>query len=347
MTARALRLVIAPALLAALSLPAVARADPTPADQALAAALFDDGRSLLAAGKIDEACAKLGRSYELEAALGTLLNLAVCHDKQGKSASAWAEFNTAADLAAKAKDAARRKFAEEQAKLLGARLSRLIVRAGALPQGAAVKLDGRDLGAALLGTALPLDPGEHRVEVTAPSKRTFASTVKLDPGPAQRILEVPPLADEEGPSPPPPANVPPANPPGQGPKADAGPNPPPAPPPASEVGGRSTPRLAAGIAVGAAGLVGVVIGSVAGVRTFQAKGKIGNHCDESGNCDAVGVTHQDEAHTNATVSTVAFAVGLTAVAGGVVLIATSGRSRPKTTAWVAPAPGGFAAGIRF
>ena len=323
----------APLLLAAAALSDVARAEPTPADQALAAALFDDGRKLFTEGKTDEACTKLGRSYELEAALGTLLNLAVCHDKQGKTASAWAEFNSAVDLADKARDPARKRFALEQVKATSARLSRLMVRAPALPSGASVKLDGRDLGPALLGTAVPLDPGDHRVEVTAPGKRTFAVTVKVDPGPAQRTLDVPPLDDE--------ATAPPVI------------EPPPAntaltPPPVDAGGGRSTPRLAAGIAVGGAGLVGVVVGAVFGVRTFQKKGEIGSTCTDGGDCNSTGFALQEDAHRYATISTVAFAVGLVAVTAGVVLVATSGTSgKPRASAWIAPAPAGFAAGIRF
>lgn len=330
---------IAPFILAAAALPGVARAEPTPADQALAAALFDDGRKLLTEGKIDEACTKLGRSYELEAVLGTLLNLAVCHDKQGKTATAWAEFNSAADLADKARDSARKRFALEQVKATGARLSRLTVRAPALPGGASVKLDGRDLGPALLGTAVPLDPGDHRIEVTAPGKRTFAVTVKVDAGPAQRTLDVPPLDDQATAPPviePPPANtVSPAN------TALT-------PPPVEAGGGRSTPRLAAGIAVGGAGLVGVVVGAVFGVRTFQKKGEIGSNCTDSGDCNSAGVALQEDAHRSATASTVAFAVGLVAVTAGVVLVATSGTSgKPRASAWIAPAPAGFAAGLRF
>ena len=331
----------APLLIAAAALSDVARAEPTPADQALAAALFDDGRKLFTEGKTDEACTKLGRSYELEAALGTLLNLAVCHDKQGKTASAWAEFNSAVDLADKARDPARKRFALEQVKATSARLSRLMVRAPALPSGASVKLDGRDLGPALLGTAVPLDPGDHRVEVTAPGKRTFAVTVKVDPGPAQRTLDVPPL-DDEAPAPPvikpPPANT----------VSPANTTSPVLTPPSVDAGGRSTPRLAAGIAVGGAGLVGVVVGAVFGVRTFQKKGEIGSNCTDGGDCNSTGFALQEDAHRYATISTVAFAVGLVAVTAGVVLVATSGTSgKPRASAWIAPAPAGFAAGIRF
>src|SRR5262249_26152099 len=101
------RLAIVPAFVLAAALSSPVLAQPSSADMALAKVLFEEGRKSMAEGKIDEACAKLGQSYAMDPALGTLLNLAVCHDKQGKSASAWAEFRTAADLASKGKEAKR------------------------------------------------------------------------------------------------------------------------------------------------------------------------------------------------------------------------------------------------
>jgi hypothetical protein len=334
MSLRAPRLAIVPifALAAALALPALAQ--PSPEDLALAKVLFEEGRKLMAEGKIDDACAKLARSHALDPALGTLLNLAVCHEKQGKTASAWAELRTAADLAAKGKETKRLAFATDRAKQLEARLARLTVRAPGAPAGLSVRLDGREIGAVSLGTALPLDPGEHRLELSAPGKRAFAVTVTLEAGPSSKIVDVPPLADEAAPSTPPPAPT--APPPATAP-------PPPAPPPAE--GGRSVPRFAAGLATGGVGLVGLVVGSIYGVRTLQKKGEIGSSCDDEGGCNAKGYALQEDAHRSATISTVAFAVGLGAVAAGVALVVTSGSpGKPRASAWIAPAVGGISAG---
>src|SRR5688572_23072963 len=71
-----------------------ARAD----DASDARSLFDEGRRLLAAGKVEEACARLEASFRLDPGAGTKFNLALCYERAGRLASAWAAYNEVASM---------------------------------------------------------------------------------------------------------------------------------------------------------------------------------------------------------------------------------------------------------
>src|SRR5436305_8717571 len=71
-------------------------------DTATALSLFEEGKKLAAGGSYAEGCPKLLASYNLVQKIGTLLNLADCYERQGKTASAWARFTEAATMAERA-----------------------------------------------------------------------------------------------------------------------------------------------------------------------------------------------------------------------------------------------------
>ncbi|HKQ68557.1 MAG TPA: tetratricopeptide repeat protein, partial [Polyangiaceae bacterium] len=119
--------------LAVLSVSSPARCDAESADPALAQALFEQARALMSTGQYPEACAKLAESHRLDPASGTLLNLAVCHEKQGRTATAWAEYNDVLAISRKDGSAERQHIASARIKDLGPKLCRLTVVA---PRGA-------------------------------------------------------------------------------------------------------------------------------------------------------------------------------------------------------------------
>jgi outer membrane protein assembly factor BamD (BamD/ComL family) len=67
------------------------RAQAKAEDKAVAEALFREARQLLDAKQYAAACRKLEESYRLDPAGGTLMNMAMCHGKEGRGASSGAE----------------------------------------------------------------------------------------------------------------------------------------------------------------------------------------------------------------------------------------------------------------
>ena len=65
----------------------------------LAEVLYTDGQRLVGAGEVHEACLKFGESQKIDPRLNTLIALAACHEKEGKTATAWGEFLEAAEQA--------------------------------------------------------------------------------------------------------------------------------------------------------------------------------------------------------------------------------------------------------
>jgi hypothetical protein len=162
----------------------------------IAEQLFHEGQQLLEAGRVHEACEKLSASYGLEAGLGTLLNLAVCHERENRTATAWTEFTEAAARAEHDGDAERAQFAHTHADTLAKSMKRAIIRLDGPAADVTVKLDGRALPAAALGVAIPVDPGSHAIDVSAPGKTTYGAQFATGPDPVTEV-HVPALAPLE------------------------------------------------------------------------------------------------------------------------------------------------------
>ncbi len=271
---------------------------------AVAQALFDEALSLRKAGKLDEACAKFEESLRLDAAVSTRFNVADCFERQGRLASAWSQFlQVAADLQRDG-DEVRGDAARARAKRLEPRLSKMVIKTSAPPEGLVVKRDGVEVGEAQWSTALPVDAGAHELEASAPGKIRWSQTVTVK-GEGQLVtVNIPALEDAPaGWAPPPSSSLPP--------RADVVlPPPPPGP--------SSTPMIA-GLTLGAIGLAGIGIGTALGVIAIGKKGDVDDICPDLNNCTEEGIDTNDEAKTAATASTVAFIAGGALLATGIVL----------------------------
>src|SRR5258707_389594 len=83
----------------------------TRSHQPMAQALFEEARALMNSHHVEEACLKFAESQRLDPASGTLLNLAVCHEKQGKTATAWSEYNDVVAAARRERNLERQRIA--------------------------------------------------------------------------------------------------------------------------------------------------------------------------------------------------------------------------------------------
>ncbi|WP_437930810.1 hypothetical protein WMF37_16825 [Sorangium sp. So ce291] len=164
---------------------------------AQADALLEQGKQLMKKGKLAEACPKIEESYRLSPRSATLLALAMCHEKQGKLATAWVEY---IDLGAAARKEGNKRL-EADAKARGAklelRLPRLtlnVPRAAAV-EGLEVTLDGAPVDSETWGQARPLDPGEHKVSASAPGRKRWELSVTIKRG-DRKAVAVPALAKD-------------------------------------------------------------------------------------------------------------------------------------------------------
>jgi hypothetical protein len=279
-------------------------------DKGVATVLFEEAKALLASGKVGEACRKLEESRRLDPLPGTLLNLASCHEREGLTASAMAEFREARAMADRDHRDDRVAFAEEHMKALEPRLSMLVIVVGpdADRPELSVSRDGIVLGRAVWGTRIPVDPGTHVIEASAPGKARRRVEVRVGPDADVQTATLAPLEDE-APPPPPPVVAPP---------------PPPvvAPPPRVEAppppAGLSSRRIVA-LATGAAGVIGLGLGTYFGVTAITKHNDPNAACPgAASNCSAQ-IDLNNQAGFNADASTVSFAVGLAALGVGAFL----------------------------
>ncbi len=178
-------------------------------DAARADALFDQGRALMMGGTLAEACATLQESHRLHDRGDTLLNLAECHRRQGKTATAWGEFDRAIEHADRAKYEDAIVVAQVRRDELAALLSTLTVRVpdevAALPD-LVVEVNGAPLPQERWNRASTLDPGSFEVVARASGHRPFTRRIELG---AQKDAQSVVVALEKEAPPPPRATAPP------------------------------------------------------------------------------------------------------------------------------------------
>jgi hypothetical protein len=328
---------LAPALAIFIGLlaPRAAHAQDDAAETAAARALAVDGVKLAQADQCADAIDKLDRAEKLKHSPIVLRYLGECQIKVGH----WVEGSESLHkllrepLPDGATPAVEQAYESAAATLHDVKpripAMKIVVNA---PHDAtlALKVDGKDVASSVLGVALPANPGDHTIEVTAPGYLKASSQVKLAPsGNATVSFDL-----KRDPSAPLPTTAPvPATA-----TLAAAPTAAPTPAPPEDLApaphGSRTARAFAYVsyAVAAVGLgVGIGFGQSAMHDEKSLSGVCPNKVCPPSQKDAL-----DYAQTKGTVSTIGFAVAGGGLALGTVLLITSADPSPKKNASALP-----------
>lgn len=336
-----------PRVLVVAMLASALAASPAEAADPIAEELFHTGRQLMDEGRYGEACPKLAESQRREPLSGTLMTLGHCHERQGKTATAWAEYRGAMSLAGKEGRKAYYDTAEQFAQAVEPRLTRLRVSVAGRPPDARVTLDDQLVAPSSYGLALPVDPGQHLVAAEAPGHHRHEQRVLAEGEGATLDVRIPALVpDPQAADAPAPIDRP--VPSGAGPVA-------PQPPPAPDAAGGEVPIWA--WVVGGIGLasLGVSAGFFADQRS--AAGAIEAACgEERQTCPPQEDFDFEAEHTREKRSGALFIgfgiaglVGVGASVIGIVVGVTSDRPAQAAALrlWTPPGDGGIGVEARF
>ena len=302
-----------------------ARADgPSTTDQTLAQSLFDEAIRLMEAGKFSEACPKLAESQRLDPGGGTLLNLGLCREKEGKLASAWAVYDEALSQAIKDGRKDRETIARAAVDQLNGKLAKLVIDvsdAARRTAGLSIQLDGAPIRQAAWGVLTPIDRGDHTIVVTAPNKRDYTTKVTVvNDGDVQHVsipaLENAPIVHH-----------------------DRG---------GAIVPERRSNQALVGWITGAVGVAFVGVGVATGIEAIDQHSQSNAHCPTDNTCDQQGVDAENRAKTFAWISDFGVGIGAAAIVTGLVLVITAPRAPAHVSrSVVVPVVTGHGAGAAF
>jgi hypothetical protein len=322
---------------AILAMVAVLARDARAGDPVLAESLFQQGRALMDRGDYAAACPRLSESYTQDPSTGTLLALAICQERSGKIASAWASYAEVVTRARREGRADREQAARERVESLEPTLSRLTIEVDAttstLP-GLVVTRDGNVVGRGAWGAPTPVDPGEHVVAAAAPGKEKWSTSVTIGSPAETRTVAVPVLADSAAagaPSSTPPTTV------SDQKASDAKPF------------FTGSPLQIAGIAIAGAGVLGLGASAYFGLRatSLDSDSNSDGHCDARNECDPYGLAKRGDASDAANLATVFLLAGAGAGAVGATLFMLGRSSESPARIEAAPIAGPGLAVVRI
>ena len=291
---------------------------------AAAESLFEEAEKLETAGNLEQACGKYAESQQLDPGLGTLLHLAQCYEKAGKTASAWGRYREAFELAVRAGDQ-RSEIARKRADKLEPMLSKLTISVKPQNQvtGLAVARDGVAVGAPQWNLALPMDPGPHVIVASAAGYEPFETKIVTPTTAAAQSVEIPRLAPLAG---------------------------------AASTGADGKTQRLVGLGLAGTGAAALLVGGILGITAKLTYDKSNDECRTQGGelpdlCSQPGLDQRSSGRAQGTASTVLVIGGAALAGAGAVLFFTAPSGRSKTARGGSPqlgfGPAGFVVRGRF
>jgi hypothetical protein len=285
--------------------PAASAPNPSQTGSELARTLFGEGRALIERGRPAEACERLKRSQELALAIGTLLNLGLCHRHSGLLASAKQYYERAEALAATSRDLERVELARVEVAALERLVGTLTITVSERANPALeVWLDDVSQPRQRWGSSIAVDAGRHTIVARAVGRVEWQAAVDTRDGVASQ-LNVPVLAQVSEPGR---VGLRTAS------LVTAG-----------NSGGRADTgidlRSATTLALASAGIAGVGLGVAYMVLARNAFDNSNPHCTARDVCDLRGIALRDDARAHATRATVAISVGAAVLGAAAIWIA--------------------------
>lgn len=293
----------------------VARAE---GNAALAESLFREGKSLMDKKDFARACPKFAESLRQDASSGSALALGVCYAGLGKTASAWSAYLTAATLARRDGRKDREKAAAQRAAELEKKLAHVTLELSPETRalaGLEVKQDESAVGSAAWENA-PVDPGVHKIVVTASHKKPFETEFTVDTTASSQVVKIPVLEDEYVAPPEQPSK----------PQTD------------KQTGDKPSALRTTGYVVGGVGLAALAVGGIFGAVAISKASDAKSHCPTPQCSDQNAVNDNHTAGTFADISTVTMSLGGVALVAGVIFVLTSPSGSAKTGQAPAAAP---------
>jgi hypothetical protein len=280
--------------------------DPTSAQRALAETLFYAGKGLMQENQVARACEKFAESYRLDPTPGTLLNLGVCHEQEGKLASAWGEFRQAIAEARRSNRPDREELAKAEIAKIEPDLPfvKITVPREVRVPGLSVSMNGVPLEEGAWELELPVDPGTSEITALAPNYKQETKHITIEKR-QHLTLQLAPLE--------------------------------PGPPPFM------TTKRVIGFSAMAAGVALAGAGAAFGVMALNNKSTSNANCpswfDEQ-RCTQAGSSAMSTAYTDAWVADIGIGVGAAAFLTGAALVLFGGQASPATTVGFTAGPRG-------